>query len=71
MLLAIMPFPVLRSMMSKIVSKAEQGERASLSLNLARPQPVQHVPRAPLPNLSTRKEPLQNMLKGQALVDIK
>lgn len=27
MLLSIMPFPVLRSMMSKIISKSEQGER--------------------------------------------
>lgn len=26
MLLSIMPFPVLRSMMSKIISKSEQGE---------------------------------------------
>lgn len=26
MLLSVMPFPVLRSMMSKIISKAEQGE---------------------------------------------
>lgn len=26
MLFAIMPFPVLRSMMSKIISKSEQGE---------------------------------------------
>lgn len=26
MLLAIMPFPVLRSIMSKIISKSEQGE---------------------------------------------
>lgn len=26
LLLAIMPFPILRSMMSKIISKSEQGE---------------------------------------------
>lgn len=32
MLLAIMPFPVLRSMMSKIIPKAEQGEWLHSSL---------------------------------------
>lgn len=70
MLLAIVPFPVLRSMMSKIISKAEQGEwlQSSLPFVFAQFTKSTEVTSASSgPKVDTRRVLLKFCLLGEKL----